>query len=112
MVFFYTTEVINYQQRVEAFQFNLVAERMPRLRDIKKKVKFYSYDVWENGDVPEGIPPLSAPPPDIKGDRTDEHAGLPAIYFFPLGQKQIPYTMYKNVPTGANLIKYIIEMSP
>ena len=65
VVFFYSTEVVNYQQRVEAFQFNLVAERMPRLRDIKNKVKFYSYDVWENGGVPFGIPHLTTPPPDI-----------------------------------------------
>lgn len=44
VVFFYSTETLNYQQRVEAFQFNMVAQKVKKIPDVQDKVNFYSYD--------------------------------------------------------------------
>ena len=54
---------------------------------------------------------MSIPPPDLTGDRAHEFAGLPAIYFFPSGQKTIPFTKFKEDPRGSNILSFIKEKS-
>ena len=54
IVFFYSTETISYQQRVEAFQFNTVAQKVKKIPEEGDKVNFYSYDTGQNG-FPTGI---------------------------------------------------------
>ena len=101
---------MNYQQRVEAFQFNEVAKLCKYLPEVKDKINFYSYDTGQNG-FPAGIQHMSIPPPDLTGDRATEFAGLPAIYFFPSGQKTIPYTKFKEDPSGKKILSFIKEKS-
>ena len=45
IVYFYSTETVNYQQRVEAFQFNTVAQKVKKMPEVQDKVNFYSYDI-------------------------------------------------------------------
>ena len=54
---------------------------------------------------------MSIPPPDLTGERAHEFAGLPAIYFFPSGQKSIPFIKFKEDPRGANILEFILEKS-
>ena len=54
---------------------------------------------------------MSIPPPDLTGERAHEFAGLPAIYFFPSGQKTIPYIKLKEDPRGLNILEFILEKS-
>ena len=80
---------------------------IPYLED---KVNFYSYDTGANG-YPTRIPYLTTAPPDLTGDRADEKTGLPAIYFFPSGNKLAPFLRYDNNAYGAELLEYIVENS-
>ena len=110
VVYFYSTETVNYQQRVEAFQFNEVARKVKKMPEVKDLVNFYSYDTGQNG-FPSGIQHMSIPPPDLTGDRAHEFAGLPAIYIFPSGHKSVPFTKFKEDPSGSKILSFIMEKS-
>ena len=83
---FYSTETVNMRQRIVAFHFNLVAETIKSIPEAADLVNFYSYDTGANG-FPTRIPYMSVAPPDLTGNRADEKSGLPAIFFFPSGNK-------------------------
>ena len=92
IVFFYSTENVNYVQRKAANQFNLVIETLSSEAlygdMVGHKLKFYSYDVYSQG-FPKGIPFGKSPPQDTTGVHvhTDEarSAGVPTIFIFPAG---------------------------
>ena len=93
LVLFYSTENINYLQRTEAFQVNLVAQTLKAIPKVKEKINFYSYDVNVNG-IPNGIPNMKALPHDVKEKLTTRSSGLPTTYVFPAGKKSLPYIRY------------------
>lgn len=66
VVFFYSTEEINYLQRKIAFQYNLAVEILSKDERVAGKVKFYSLDAYKYG-LPRGIPARSGPPRDLDG---------------------------------------------
>ena len=98
------------RQRIVAYHFNLVAETIKSIPEVKDKVNFYSYDTGVNG-FPTRIPYLTVAPPDLTGDRADEKSGLPAIFFLPSGKKLVPYMKYDNQAYGAELLEYIVKES-
>ena len=110
VVFFYSTENINYYQRREAFQVNLVAKTLKAIPKVEDKINFYSYDVTLNG-MPNGIPNMGAPPHDIIRSEKDRTTGLPTTYVFPAGQKTMPYIRYMELPMAENIIGFIKEIS-
>ena len=54
---------------------------------------------------------MSIPPHDLTGDRATEFSGLPAIYFFPSGQKTIPFIKFKDDPRGSQILSFVKEKS-
>ena len=112
MVFFYTTEYINYYQRKEAFQVNLAAYRIQSLPNVRDKVHFYSYDITTNG-LPNGLPFMSSPVTDLTGKDEKRTADLPAIWFWPLSHsgKKGEQIRYNNWPDAEHIIKFIKEVS-
>ena len=111
VVFFYSTETINFRQRFEAYQVNRVAGLFMSLPEVNGKVHFYSYDTGQN-EFPEGIPHMLPPPTDLTGEGTENLSGLPAIYFFPSGDKSMPYTNVMKEIYGFKIIEYIKDLSP
>ena len=111
VVFFYSTENINYYQRTEAFQVNLVAQTLKEIPKVAEKINFYSYDVTVNG-MPNGIPDdMSVPPHDVKEKETTRSSALPTTYVLPVGKKSMPYIRYMELPMAANIIEFINEIS-
>ena len=112
VVFFYSTTNINYYQRKEAYQVNLAAKMLSQDKKLENKIKFYSYDVATHG-IPFGIPELKDPPAEREVSRANEvkKHDLPAIFFFPYGQKVLPHMQYEDLPIAHVLIEFISERS-
>ena len=67
IVFFYSTEFVNYRQREIAWQYNALARLLTRDDETKQKIKVYSYDANRYA-FPAGFKFLSSPPEDRTGE--------------------------------------------
>ena len=111
VVFFYSTENVNYLQRKIAFQYNLAAELLSKEELVGDKVRFYAYDAYKHG-FPVGIPKRSGPPEDLDGSMVgtviQSKSGLPHILLFPSGKKS-GYAEFQGRPFTDEIIDFVLE---
>ena len=62
---------------------------------VGRLLKFYSYDAYVHG-FPRGVPYGKSPPQDLRGihiaSEEQRTAGVPTVYIFPAGRKNLPYS--------------------
>jgi len=66
LIMFFTSEVVNFSQRLIAFQVNLVAQELKKHGYLPTKVQIFAYDTNTEG-FPAGVSPGAAPPEDYTG---------------------------------------------
>ena len=111
VVFFYSTENLNYLCRKIAFQYNLAADLLTKDERVGDKVRFYAYDAYKHG-FPGGIPKRSGPPQDLDGSKVgtpeQSKSGLPNILLFPSGKKHA-YSEFHGRPFTDEIIDFVLE---
>lgn len=89
LVFYYSSENINDQQRNVAFQYNIMANALDALKI--KTVRACSYDVNQY----------------VYPDSIDYTLGLPVMYFYPAYKKTAPFTRYNGEGHAGTFLNWI-----
>lgn len=89
LVFYYSSEAVQDQQRNIAFQFNIMANAFQQLGI--KTVRACSYDVnlW------------------VYPDSIDYTLGLPLLYFYPAYKKSAPYVRYNGEGHAGTFLNWV-----
>jgi hypothetical protein len=90
LVYLYSTENINFHQRVVAHQISILTDYLTSLKYLGNKIEIFAYDTNKEGfPKHSNIYIAGAPPMDNSGREMDSEGknrkNLPAIYFFKAG---------------------------